>query len=167
MLNLSQAVEIGTAPSGEPVTLAPMTAVVAARLGPEFSRIEPWVRYPLAPGALTKHLSTLEPGAPRYEIRVGRETGGTLTVRVNWLAGPYLQFLAVLPEFQRNGIGALALHWLENAARGENARNLWVAASDFNTGAIQLYERHGFKRVAAIECLLFDGRDEVLMRKRL
>ena len=56
---------------------------------------------------------------------------------------------------------------IEDSARAEKARNVWVAASDFNAGAIRLYERHGFARVAVIDSLVSDGRDEVLLRKKL
>ena len=167
MLNLLQAVEIGKVLSGEEVILAPMPAAETDRLGSVFSAIEPWSRYPFSQDALTRHLSMVEPGAPRYLIRVGGDAAGTLTVRLNWLGGPYLQFLAVVPAHQKNGIGALALHWFEDAARKEKARNLWVAASDFNAGAIRFYERHGFQRAALIDNLIADGLNEVLLRKKL
>jgi ribosomal protein S18 acetylase RimI-like enzyme len=42
-----------------------------------------------------------------------------------------------------------------------------VAASDFNSGALRFYERHGFVRVAALEGLVAEGRSEILLRKRL
>ena len=45
------------------------------------------------------------------------------------------------------------------------ARNLWVCASSYNEGALRLYERHGFHRVATLPGLLIDGDDEILLRK--
>ncbi len=167
MLSLSEPTEIGTSTNRTPIVLAPMRPEDAPALGAAFSVIDPWVRYPLTHDALAKFLGTIEPSAPRYLIREGGDAAGTLTVRLNWLGGPYLQFLAVVPTHQKNGIGALALSWFEGAARKEKARNLWVAASDFNAGAIRLYERHGFQRVAVIDSLIADGLDEVLMRKKL
>jgi ribosomal protein S18 acetylase RimI-like enzyme len=88
-------------------------------------------------------------------------------VRRNWLRGPYLQFLGVLPAFQHRGIGSLALTWFENEARTGRAQNLWVAASDFNARALSFYERRGFNRVATLEDLIVKGGSEILLRKRL
>lgn len=167
MLSLSKPTEIGATANGTPLILAPMTPDAAQTLGAVFSAIDPWVRYPITAQALSTHLGTNEPGAPRYVLRAENETAGTMTLRLNWFSGPYLQFFGVLPRFQGRGIGSVALAWLEASARADNARNLWVAASDFNAGAIRLYERHGFKRVACIDSLVSDGRDEVLMRKKL
>lgn len=167
MLSLSGAIEIGTSSNGARVTIAPMTTVAAENIGPAFSKIDPWVRYPMSASALSTHLGTAEPGAPRYVLRSENETAGAMTLRLNWFSGPYLQFLGVLPAVQGQGIGSLALAWFEKAASVEAARNLWVAASDFNTGALRLYERHGFKRVALIDSLVADGLNEVLLRKRL
>ncbi len=167
MLSLSEPTEIGATLTGAPVFLAPMTPAAAGTLGEAFSAIDPWVRYPFTAQALSTHLGTNEPGAPRYVLHAENETAGTMTLRLNWLSGPYLQFFGVVPSFQGQGIGSLVLSWLEAGARAEKARNLWVAASDFNAGAIRLYERHGFKRVALIDNLVSDGRDEVLLRKRL
>ncbi len=167
MLSLSEPTEIGTSTNGTPIVLAPMTPEAAGTLGEAFSAIDPWARYPFTAQALSTHLGTIEIGAPRYVLRAELETAGTMTLRLNWFSGPYLQFFGTLPRFQRQGIGALALTWLESGARADKARNLWVAASDFNAGAIRLYERHGFERVALIDNLVSDGRDEVLLRKKL
>lgn len=167
MLSLSEPTEIGAALTGAPLFLAPMTPAAAGTLGEAFSAIDPWVRYPFTAQALSTHLGTNEPGAPRYVLHAENETAGTMTLRLNWLSGPYLQFFGILPRFQRQGIGSVALTWLESGARAEKARNLWVAASDFNTGALRLYERHGFQRVARLDDLVKDGFTEVLMRKRL
>ena len=69
------------------------------------------------------------------------ELAGAIGVRRNWLRGPYLQFLGILPAFQRRGIGSVALDWFEGEARAAQAQNLWVAASDFNARALAFYER--------------------------
>ena len=167
MLSLSEPTEIGASASGARVSLAPMTRDAAEALGAAFSQIDPWVRYPFSKSALGAHLGAIEPGAPRYVVRTGDTACGAVGLRLNWLSGPYLQFLGILPGFQGQGLGSLVLSWLDAAALTHGARNVWVAASDFNTGAIRLYERHGFKRVAVIESLVADGVNEVLLRKRL
>ncbi len=167
MLSLSKPIEIGAAVNGARVFLAPMTPEAAQTLGAAFAQRDPWSRYPLSAAGLGAHLGALESGAPRYAVQVDGAACGAIILRLKWFSGPYLQFFGVLPNVQGQGIGSHALAWLESAARAEAARNLWVAASDFNTGAIRLYERHGFVRVALVDNLVSDGRDEVLMRKKL
>ncbi len=171
MLSLSEPTEIGTQPGGARVVLAPMTPDAAQILGASFSQIDPWVRYPLSAAGLGSHLGAhlgaIEAGAPRYVLRLGETPCGAVCLRLNWFCGPYVQFLGVVPEHQGQRLGSCVLTWLEAGARVQGVRNIWVAASDFNAGAIRLYERHGFVRVAHIDNLVCDGRDEVLLRKRL
>lgn len=147
--------------------LAPMTAEIASELGPAVAAMEPWLSYPISSASLTGYLTRIEPGAPRYVIRDGEDAVGVAAVRLNWLRGPYLQLLAILPSGQGRGLGQLVLDWMERDARAIGDRNLWVAAADYNTGAIRFYERHGFKRVAAIDGLVHDDRSDVLLRKKL
>ncbi len=167
MLSLSEPTEIGAAANGARVFLAPMTPDAAESLGAAFSQIDPWVRYPLSDAGLGAHLGALEASAPRYVLRLGETPCGAVCLRLNWFSGPYVQFLGIVPEYQGRSLGSCVLTWLEAAASAQGVRNLWVAASDFNTGAIRLYERHGFVRVALVDNLVCDGRDEVLMRKKL
>ena len=167
MLSLSEPTEIGTSANGQSVFLAPMTPDAAVALGASLSEINPWVRYPFPKPALGAHLAAVEPGAPRFVLKAGTASCGAVGLRLNWFSGPYLQFLGILPEHQGQGLGSMVLSWLEVRARAQNARNLWVAASDFNAGAIRLYERHGFRRVAVIDGLVSDGLNEVLLRKKL
>lgn len=144
-----------------------LTALEAAQLGPAFAAIDPWARYPYPASALTAYLAKAEPHAPRYAVLDGAVIIGALGLRLDWLRGPYVQFLAVLPANQTRGIGALILAWVERQALASAERNLWVAASDFNTGALRFYERHGFSRVADLDGLVREGRKEILLRKRI
>lgn len=59
------------------------------------------------------------------------------------------------------------LGWLEGEARAGRQRNLWVAASDFNTRARGFYAGHGFVEAATLDDLVTEGRAEILMRKRV
>ena len=108
-----------------------------------------------------------EPGAQRLALMLDGEIAGAAVVRPGWLRGPYLQFLAVVPAAQGRGIGSAFIGWMEREARAAKERNLWVAASEINTGAIRLYERQGFAPIAKLDDLAWDGRAEILMRKRL
>lgn len=147
--------------------LEPMTPVAAKIVGPLLSSIDPWARYAYTGEALTAFLANDEAGAPRFAIKADRVIAGAISIRSNWLRGPYLQFLGVLPAYQSHGIGGAILDWLESEARGIGAQNLWVAASEFNTRALSFYERHGFGRIATLSDLVVEGSSEILLRKRL
>ncbi len=151
----------------EDVSFRPMSAAAAARLGPAFAAIDPWAHYHYRGDALAAYLAGQEEGAPRNEIALGDEIAGAIGIRKNWLRGPYLQFLGILPPYQKRGLGAAALSWLESLATREKSQNVWVVASAFNAGALSFYEHFGFVRVATLDGLVADGTDEVLLRKRL
>jgi GNAT superfamily N-acetyltransferase len=149
------------------LVIEPLKAEHAKRLGARFAAIDPWASYPYPASALQAYFAAEEAGAPRFAVRLGGELAGAAGLRLNWLRGPYLQFLGVLPEFQKRGLGASVLDWIESEARRGGERNLWVSASDFNVGAIRFYETHGFVTVAPLPDLVRDGRTELLLRKRL
>ncbi len=129
--------------------------------------MDPWARYRATAQELAALLSQAEPGAPRFAIRVNGRLEGAIVLRTNWLAGPYIQMLALAPSAQGQRVGSLVMEFVESQARKAGCRNLWVAASDFNAGALRFYERHGFVRVAEIDALLRNDRNEVLLRKKL
>lgn len=153
---LSPAVELGSFAQFE-----------AGQAGVICAGMDPWARYRIPAPELAALLAQVEPGAPRFAIRVNGRLEGALVLRTNWLAGPYIQLLALAPNVQGQKIGALVMEFIEAQARKSTARNLWVAASDFNAGALRFYERHGFVRTAEIDALLRNDRNEVLLRKKL
>ena len=144
-----------------------MTPSAAQSLGAALARIDPWAHYNYTPEALAEYLAGDEADAPRFKIVVDGELAGAIVYRRNWLRGPYLQFLGILPACQDRGIGSVAVLWFEREAGGGRAQNLWVAASDFNVRALAFYEQHGFVRVATIDALVAEGVSEILFRKRL
>jgi ribosomal protein S18 acetylase RimI-like enzyme len=149
------------------VLIAGISALDARQLGASFAAIDPWASYPYPAEGLVAYLGAQEAGAPRLLLRVDGEIAGAVGLRLNWLRGPYLQFLGVLPNFQRRGLGSTVLEWFERETRNGSDRNLCVAASDFNAGAIRFYEGHGFEQVARLDGLVRDDRAEILMRRRL
>lgn len=153
--------------TGAALSLEPISPEDAVRLGQVFAGMDPWVRYPYEAAALAAYLQEVEPGAPRFALtREGRAIGA-IGVRLNWLRGPYLQFLGIVPEAQGHGLGAACLDWLEREARAAAERHLWVLVSGFNARARAFYERHGFAPAATLDDLVRDGSCELLLRKRL
>ncbi len=147
--------------------LVPLDPQNAVDLGAAFAAISPWADYPYPASALAAYFAKAELAAPRYQIMAGDSIAGVAGLRGDWLRGPYLQFLGVLPHHQGHGLGAAVLAWFERTARDTGQRNLWVAASDFNAAAIRFYERNGFAECARLDGLVADGRTEILLRKRL
>ncbi|MBR2535629.1 MAG: GNAT family N-acetyltransferase [Hyphomicrobium sp.] len=154
-------------PGGAQISLDTMTEEAAQELGSGFAAIDPWAHYKFSAAALAAYLAKAESGAPRYVIRIGGALAGAVGIRSAWLRGPYLQFLGILPAYQGQGAGQLVLAWFEGTARAHGERNIWVAASDFNSAALKFYETHGFQRAARLDGLLEDGETEILLRKKL
>ena len=149
------------------LTLGALPEAEAERLGVVFAGIEPWSKYPYPASDLARYFASKESGAPRFAAALDGEICGVLGLRLNWLRGPYIQFLGVLPSHQRLGLGAALLRYVEQQAQSIRERNVFVCVSDFNADAIRFYERNAFKRVAAIDGLVRDARTEILMRKQL
>lgn len=149
------------------VLLREISTADAQELATSFVAIEPWSRYPFKRESMLRYFAVEEPQAPRYKLTVNGRTAGAIGIRLNWLRGPYLQFLGLLPNFQQQGLGRLMVAWLEGTARAAGDTNMWVMTSDFNDGALRFYERYGFKRVATLDDIVKPGRDEVLLRKQL
>jgi diamine N-acetyltransferase len=149
-----------------PVTLRAVTAADAALLGPGLAAIDPWRRANYPHAALTGYLTRLDPAANRFAIDADGALAGVISVREPWLRGPYLELLGLLPPAQGRGIGAAVMGWFEEQAPG-SASSLWVLCSDFNAGALAFYERHGFRRVTALEGLVGEGFTEILLRRKL
>jgi diamine N-acetyltransferase len=152
---------------GGGIVAEPMTGREAGPLAQAVAQLEPWRTYAYPADKLAAFLATHEPGAPRFLLRRDGEIVGGIVVRLNWMRGPYIQFLAVLPRYQCRGVGSAAVTWVDAQARLGGDRNLWIAASETNEPARRLYERLGFHEVAKLDNLVCDGRAEILYRKRL
>ena len=157
--------DLGTTRKGAAIALAPLPVSLASILAERFAAIDPWAAYPYPPSGLEAYFSAAEPNAPRFLLTVDGKTAGAIGMRLNWLRGPHVQFLGILPGFQGDGLGALLLAWIEGQSGGQ--RNLWLTVSDFNGRARAFYERHGFCVVAPLPGLVRDDRTELLLRKRL
>lgn len=139
----------------------------AARLAAIFAGIDPWRRYPRYARNLANYLSRSTPDAPRLALMREGVTVGAVGLRTDWLAGPYLQFIGIVPQHQAQGYGSAVLEWFLREAGARGARNAWICVSDFNLGARALYESQGFIVVGTLPDLVEDGLTELLLRKTL
>jgi ribosomal protein S18 acetylase RimI-like enzyme len=149
------------------VALAPIPPSETLRLAASFATIDPWARYGYAPARLAALFSGSEPSAPRYALYTDGDIAGIVGLKLDWLRGPFLQFLGILPEAQGQGLGSSVLAWIEREARRGVHHNLWVTASDFNVRALGLYKRHGYAETARLDGLVSEEHAEILLRKRL
>lgn len=139
----------------------------ATELAAAIVAMKPWSEMNYPADVMAGFLVSADGGVSRYLIEADGHAAGVVSVRYPWLRGPYLELLALLPDFQRRGIGADILAWFEEEARLRKARNLWVCASAFNADALRFYKRHGFRRAASLPDLVADGYNEFLLRKVL
>ncbi|MCG8559678.1 MAG: GNAT family N-acetyltransferase [Hyphomicrobiales bacterium] len=146
--------------------LVAMDEATAAILGPALAEIDPWARMDYPASQLMAYLQANDPAVRKFAIRRDGATAGVVALRHPWLKGPYVELLALLPDHQGHGIGSAALDWIEREAAATQ-RNLWVVTSAFNEGALAFYRRHGFEPVGRLPDLVYDGFEEILLRKRL
>lgn len=151
----------------ERLTLVPFPAEEADALATAVAAIDPWATYGYPAASIASYLAGDDRSGVRLLLQVDGESAGVVALQPDWLHGPYLRVLAILPPFQGRGIGSAILDWIESEARNANERNLWVVASQINAGAIRFYQRHGFAQAAQLDDLAYDDRIEILMRKRL
>jgi ribosomal protein S18 acetylase RimI-like enzyme len=150
-----------------PAALRPLSSDNAAKLGEALAAMPPWSRIGWPADRLARGFLRTLPSVHRFEVLVADELAGAVTIQTPFLHGPYLQLLAILPGFQERSLGRSILQWMEREARIEEARQLWLCVSTFNTHARAFYERFGFEAVTVLEKLASDSSDELFMRKRL
>jgi len=74
--------------------------------------------------------------------------------------GCKLDKLYVHPDHQRGGIGAALMRTIEDWARSQQARRLWLQVNRGNAQAIRAYEKYGLK---IVESRVFDIGDGFVM----
>ena len=163
----AEAHAVGTLADGRVLELKPMTPEAAACLAPEIAGIGPWAHYNFAVTDLQASMLITDDGAIRYQLVCDGAAAGVVIIRSPWLAGPYLQLLAVLPMLQGSGAGSAILKWYETTAMTARMRNVWLCVSGFNVDAQRFYERYGYSVAGRLPDLMRDGDDELLMRKSL
>jgi ribosomal-protein-alanine N-acetyltransferase len=89
---------------------------------------------------------------------------GIALVRPGFLAGDYLEVLAITSQERGRRLGAVLIEHVERVAFAR-AKNVFVCVSDFNTRARRFYERQGYAEVGKLPDLLVPGSAELLLRK--
>ena len=79
----------------------------------------------------------------------------------------YIQTIEVLPDYRNRGAGATLLQQLEDSARAAGAQGIWLHVDSLNTGAMRLYERHGYRHQGRREHYYAHDRAAEIYLKRL
>jgi GNAT superfamily N-acetyltransferase len=75
----------------------------------------------------------------------GHQCIGTVAAVLK-VEGAYVRSMAIAPEARGQGLATRLLVQVEQFAREHHAPCLFLSTTPFLTNAIQLYERHGFRR---------------------
>ncbi len=78
-----------------------------------------------------------------------------------------LYSIAVLPEYQGQGLGGELLKLAEEKARQHECIGLRLEVRSDNLNAIRIYEKHGYKRIGSAKDYYEDHMDAVRMEKNL
>ena len=109
-------------------------------------------------------------GGDFREVYVAKSEDGTLkgfvVLQMQGTFRGYLQTIAVAPDARGTGLGTALLHFAEDRTFRVSP-NVFLCVSDFNTGALRLYERMGYERIGEIPDFLVSGRAEMLLRKTI
>lgn len=138
---------------------------LASHLAAELVQMDPWRRLGYRQEALETFFLRPACDAERYLIKLNDQVAGSLCLKRPWLRGVYLEQVAILPPWQRQGLGRQALAFIEESH--PKAASIWLSVSAFNTSARRFYAANGFVELCTLDELLVPGEDEVLMRKRL
>ena len=98
---------------GSALRLNRVSAEAADMLGPATAAMGPWASYGFDGRKIAATLKSPRDNVGCYQVEYGKEIAGVAVVVCPWLSGPYLQMLAVLPRYQKQGIGAAILAWYE------------------------------------------------------
>src|SRR5215471_9642336 len=126
------------------------------------SATDPWVQYGMDYSLCLKAFE-----GDYREIYIAEMDHAIIGFAILQLKGTfrgYIQSLCIGEEWQRKGFGKKLLQFCEQRIL-EDSPNIFICVSDFNHGAIKLYEEFGFQHIGKLTDFLKPGLTELLMRK--
>jgi GNAT superfamily N-acetyltransferase len=151
-----------------PYRLQPMRPQWASGLADELSAMQPWLKLGYSAAVLQRYLAASHHGRQALAVvQTDQAPVACLTLRPDWLRGPMLELLAVLPGCQGEGLGRALIQWLAEETVELGQSSLWTIASGFNHPAREFYRRQGFEEAGILADLISPGEAEILLRLRL
>ncbi|MCP9448153.1 MAG: GNAT family N-acetyltransferase [Nitrospira sp.] len=149
-----------------------MTAVLVRAMRPDdrsavvhmLGESDPWRTLGYTAADWDRIFCPLPQGRDSYVAELDERIAGIAVVRPNFLAGDYLELLAVAPWTRRNGVGRRMIEHVEQAVFAR-ANNLFTCVSDFNKSARAFYRKLGYQEIGPMLDFLIPGSSEVLLRK--
>jgi GNAT superfamily N-acetyltransferase len=126
--------------------------------------MDPWKKLGYSDIGLMLYLDRADPALHRYVLESQGAIAGIMSVRWPWLAGPFIEIMAVLPHVQRSGLGGMAVGWVVEQAERLGG-NVWATTSDFNAKGRAFWSRMGFEELAPMPDLIRPGFGELLLRR--
>jgi diamine N-acetyltransferase len=140
--------------------LPPDLALPAAR---QLVGLDPWQTLGYRAESLAHYLQRSDASLYKFLVLAAGQSAGVVCCRYPWLFGPFLELLAVYPQFQGQGVGREIIGWLENQPGAYT--NIWTTVSTFNVRAMNFYTKHGYREVGQLTDLVRAGYDEIFLRK--
>lgn len=107
------------------------------------------------------------PATRRVQVAVASESiVGYASLRFVGVEGD-VNTIAVAPEVQGSGVGAMLLEWLMATAYDLGVRHLFLEVRSDNDAALGMYQRRGFERIDRRRDYYGSGVDALVMRKKL
>lgn len=144
--------------------IRPLRAADRAALVELLASSDPWLRLGYTAADWRRLLGGPLHGREVWVVEDDGRARGLAVVRKSFLAGDYLELLAVAADARGGGLGALLLAHVEQVVFAR-ARNLFVCVSDFNRAARRFYRRRGYAAVGRLDALLVADSAEILLRK--
>ncbi|MBV9988971.1 MAG: GNAT family N-acetyltransferase [Chitinophagaceae bacterium] len=141
------------------LTTAPADLEWCARL---MAANEPWIT--LQRGYEDSLRLLLEPISDVYVLTRDHERIGFVVIKLKGSFTGYIQCVAIDRPFRRQGIGKIAIRYIESLIF-RTSPNVFVCVSSFNSDARRLYQKIGYETIGVLRDYIVAGHDEILMRK--
>ncbi len=148
-------------------SLSPIQITEAELLAAILIRMTPWRELGYQVDTLRNYLLGVQQDFECSCLHVNGIPAGVIALRSPWLRGTLLELLAVLPNFQQQGLGTWLIKWLIEHVQGKKQRNLWTLTSAFNTSAICFYQSQGFIHIGQLDDFIVEGQHELLLRYKI
>ncbi|HVM90180.1 MAG TPA: GNAT family N-acetyltransferase [Puia sp.] len=126
------------------------------------SATEPWITYGMGYELCLKAFE----GDFReiYVLEIDDKIGGFAILQMQGTFKGYIQTLCINEGLRGRGLGKKMLRFCEERIL-KVSPNIFICVSEFNKGALKLYEETGFEFVGSLHNFLQPGLTELLLRK--
>ena len=107
-----------------------------------------------------------DPLSEVYIIKEGEQRLGFIMIKLKGAFSGYIQTIVISETARGKGLGEAAISYAEELIF-KVSPNVFICASSFNSGALNLYQRMGYEVIGEIRDYIIKGHNEVFMRKTI